>query len=42
MIGNLKILLHQGKQYIPNVTMAKVTGIFRGRPIISGEKKLMK
>jgi len=38
MLDNLKILLHQGKQYIPDVTMAKVPGIFRGRPVISTEK----
>ena len=34
MIDNLKILLHQGKQYIPDVTTAAVPGIFRGRPVI--------
>ena len=34
MIDNLKILLHQGKQYIPDVTKAKVPGVFRGRPVI--------
>lgn len=38
MINNLKILYHQGKQYIPDVSTAKVSGIFRGRPIISLEK----
>jgi len=38
MINNLKILYHQGKQYIPDVSTAKVPGIFRGRPIISLEK----
>ena len=38
MINNLKILYHQGKQYIPDVTKAKVPGIFRGRPIISNTK----
>ncbi len=38
MLDNLKILYHQGKQYIPDVTTAKVPGIFRGRPIISLEK----
>jgi Ni,Fe-hydrogenase III small subunit len=38
MIDNLKILLHQGKQYIPDVTSAKVPGIFRGRPVISDVK----
>jgi len=35
MLNNLKILYHQGKQYIPDVTTAKVPGIFRGRPVIS-------
>ncbi|OFX18024.1 MAG: NADH:ubiquinone oxidoreductase [Bacteroidetes bacterium GWA2_31_9] len=35
MINNLKILYHQGKQYIPDVTTVDVPGIFRGRPIIS-------
>lgn len=38
MFENLKILYRQGKQYIPDVTQAKVPGIFRGRPIISKEK----
>ncbi len=38
MIGNIKILLHQGRQYIPDVTAAEVPGVFRGRPEISGEK----
>lgn len=38
MLNNLKILFHQGKQYIPDVTIAKVPGIFRGRPVISTEK----
>lgn len=35
MIENIKILIHQGKQYIPDVTQAEVPGIFRGRPIIT-------
>lgn len=35
MYNNFKILYHQGKQFIPDVTMAKVPGIFRGRPVIS-------
>ena len=35
MIENIKILIHQGKQYIPDVTKAEVPGIFRGRPIIT-------
>jgi Ni,Fe-hydrogenase III small subunit/NAD-dependent dihydropyrimidine dehydrogenase PreA subunit len=38
MLDNIKILYHQGKQFIPNVTTAEVPGIFRGRPIISLEK----
>lgn len=38
MLDNLKILIHQGKQYIPDVTTAQVPGIFRGRPVISDEK----
>jgi Ni,Fe-hydrogenase III small subunit len=38
MYNNLKILYHQGKQFIPDVTTAKVPGIFRGRPVISTEK----
>jgi Ni,Fe-hydrogenase III small subunit/NAD-dependent dihydropyrimidine dehydrogenase PreA subunit len=37
MISDIKILLHQGKQYIPDVTIAEVPGIFRGRPVISTE-----
>ena len=45
MYNNLKILYHQGKQFIPDVTTAKVPGIFRGRPVISSvkvdEKELM-
>lgn len=38
MIENIKILFHQGKQFIPNPTTVEVPGIFRGRPIISLEK----
>ena len=45
MYNNLKILYHQGQQFIPDVTTAKVPGIFRGRPVISSvkvdEKELM-
>lgn len=37
MFYNLKILYHQGKQYIPDVTTVEVPGIFRGRPIITHE-----
>ncbi len=35
MLNNLKILIHQGRQYIPDVTDVKLPTIFRGRPIIS-------
>ena len=35
MFDNLRILWHQGKQYIPDVTTVKVPGIFRGRPVIT-------
>jgi Ni,Fe-hydrogenase III small subunit len=35
MLNTVKILLHQGKQFIPDLTRAKVPGIFRGRPEIS-------
>jgi Ni,Fe-hydrogenase III small subunit len=35
MFDNFKILYHQGKQYIPDVTAVEVPGIFRGRPVIS-------
>lgn len=38
MLSNVKIMWHQGKQFIPDVTTAKVPGIFRGRPIISTTK----
>lgn len=38
MIENIKILFHQGKQFIPDVTQVVVPGIFRGRPEISLEK----
>jgi Ni,Fe-hydrogenase III small subunit len=38
MINTIKILYHQGKQYIPDLTKAIVPGIFRGRPEISFEK----
>jgi Ni,Fe-hydrogenase III small subunit len=35
MILDIKILYHQGKQYIPDITNIEVPGIFRGRPLIS-------
>ncbi len=38
MIDNVKILFHQGKQFIPDVTKATPPGIFRGRPIIHAGK----
>jgi Ni,Fe-hydrogenase III small subunit len=37
MLRTLKILYHQGKQFIPDLTTARVPGIFRGRPEISME-----
>ena len=38
MIGNIKILKHQGKQYIPDPTKADVPGIFRGIPEVTTAK----
>lgn len=38
MLKTIRILYHQGKQYIPDLTKAKVPGIFRGRPEISSLK----
>lgn len=38
MIKSLKILQHQGKQYIPDVVNTDVPGIFKGRPIITAAK----
>ncbi|HZK69610.1 MAG TPA: NADH:ubiquinone oxidoreductase [Paludibacter sp.] len=38
MLENLKIVFHQGKQYIPDPTTVEIPGIFRGRPVISLEK----
>ncbi len=35
MFNTIKILYHQGKQYIPDLRAARVPGIFRGRPEIS-------
>lgn len=34
VFSEIKIMLHQGKQYIPDVTTAEVPGKFRGRPVI--------
>jgi len=38
MLKTVKILYHQGKQFIPDLKKARVPGIFRGRPEISFEK----
>lgn len=35
VFSDVKILFHQGKQFIPDVTAVEVPGIFRGRPVIS-------
>jgi Ni,Fe-hydrogenase III small subunit len=37
MLNTVKILYHQGKQFIPDLTKANVPGKFRGRPEISLE-----
>ena len=38
MFERLRILLHNGKQYIPDPARAEVPGVFRGRPVISTAK----
>jgi Ni,Fe-hydrogenase III small subunit len=38
MLRTVKIMYHQGKQYIPDLRTVKVPGIFRGRPEISLER----
>jgi len=38
MLEVFKILYHQGKQFIPNVSTVEVPGIYRGRPVIGSEK----
>lgn len=38
MFENIKIVYHQGKQFIPDVKTVQVPGIFRGRPVISTKK----
>ena len=38
MIGNIKILLHQGMQSIPDITNVEIPGPFRGTPVITSEK----
>ncbi len=37
MLNTIKIMYHQGKQYIPDLRKATVPGVFRGRPEISRE-----
>lgn len=34
VFSEMRILYHQGKQYIPDVTTVEVPGIYRGRPVI--------
>ncbi len=38
MIGNIKILMHQGMQSIPDLENAEIPGVFRGTPVITNEK----
>jgi len=38
MSSNLKIMWHQGQQFIPDVTTVTIPGEFRGRPVISTAK----
>jgi Ni,Fe-hydrogenase III small subunit len=38
MLNSLRVLFHQGRQFIPDLTRASMPGIFRGRPLISGQK----
>ncbi len=38
MLNNFKILLHQGKQFIPDLQNVQVPGIYRGRPVISRDQ----
>lgn len=38
MIGNIKILMHQGMQSIPDITNAEIPGVFRGTPVITHDK----
>jgi Ni,Fe-hydrogenase III small subunit len=38
--SDIKILYHQGKQYIPDVTNVEVPGIFKGRPVISASTEI--
>jgi len=38
MFDIINVLYHQGKQFIPDTATAEVSGIFRGRPVISLSK----
>jgi Ni,Fe-hydrogenase III small subunit len=38
MLNTIKILYHQGKQFIPDLRTAKVPGLFTGRPEISSDE----
>jgi len=38
MIGNIRILFHQGMQSIPDITNAEIPGVFRGTPVITHDK----
>ena len=40
VFSDIKILFHQGKQYLPDVTTVEVPGIFRGRPVITPAKSV--
>lgn len=37
MIGNLRIMLHQGMQTIPDIFNTEIPGVFRGTPVITHE-----
>jgi hypothetical protein len=37
MIGNIKILIHQGIQSIPDIEHAEIPGVFRGTPVITND-----
>src|SRR5208283_6127533 len=38
MFSDIKIIIHQGKQYIPNLKAAELPDMFRGRPVITEAK----
>lgn len=38
MFENIKILYHQGKQYIPDIVNANIPGVFKGKPVITNVK----